>query len=206
MPQRGNVLRPIQLDRCGHFVGARIDHADRIVEPVGNKQSVPVLADCQPARIQPHFDARHNIIRARGEILHKTCGVSMNVKQQSRNVDHGYDLRPAACHINLRFIRGDRHTERLRGVTLQLIQRHLHCLTNVCTEYRNRVFECSAVFQVRQRHKILGMVLSDDAQPAIRGKCCMKHTGNCMKRHAIHHHRTLHIYDGNFRLRCGPIR
>ena len=91
----------------------------------------------------------------------------MNEAQHSRNIDNRHNLRAAAGHVNPRLVRRNRHAKRLRGVALQLIQRHFNGLAHVRAKHRERILERTAVLKVRQRHKTFGMVLGHHAQPPI---------------------------------------
>ncbi len=57
--QNGDTLRPGQRDRRSHAVGARVDHADRVFQPIGHKQLAAIAAqrqlraDCAPPECAP---------------------------------------------------------------------------------------------------------------------------------------------------------
>ncbi len=105
--------------------------------------------------------------------------------QQPRHIDDRDHLRAAAGHIDARFVRRNGHAEGLRGIALQLVQRNLHRLAHIRAKERQRIGKCAAVLQMRQRNKILGMILGNHAQPAIGGEGEMEDAGNRVQRHAI---------------------
>ena len=88
-------------------------------------------------------------------------------------------------HVNPRLVRGNGHAERLRGVAVEFIERNLDRLADVRAKDRERIGESAAVFEMRQRDEILGMVFGDSAKTAVGGERQVKDAGNGVQRDAI---------------------
>ena len=112
---------------------------------------------------------------------------------------------PPSSDVEARFIRRNGHAERLRSVAVEFVERNLHRLAHVGAEERERVGEGSAVFQVRQRHQVLGMKLGYRAQPAVCGESHVKYAGNGVQRNAIDNIVALRIDDRDLGFRRRAI-
>ena len=53
------------------------------------------------------------------------------------------------------------------GIALQFVERNFHRLAHIGAEQRERIGERAAMLQMRERNKVLRMVLRDNAEAAI---------------------------------------
>ena len=91
----------------------------------------------------------------------------MNKSHQPRHIHYHNALRAANRHVKPRLVRRNGHAKGLRGVALKLVQRNFNRAAHLRSEHRQRVRECAAVFQMRQRDKVLGMVFGHHAQTTV---------------------------------------
>ena len=129
----------------------------------------------------------------------------MDEAQQLRHVDGDHALRSAGSDIQPRLVWRNDHAEGLRCVALQLVERNLHGLAHVRAKERECVSEGATVFEMRQGHEVLGMVLRHRAQTAVAGECQVKNAGNRVQRNAIHHLRFLRIDHRDLRFGRGAV-
>ena len=107
---------------------------------------------------------------------------------------------PPSSHVETRFIRRDGHAERLRSVALQFVERNLHRLAHIRAKQSERVGKGAAVFEMRQGHKILGVILGHCAKTPVVGEGHVKDAGDGVQRNAIDNLRPFRIDDRDLRL------
>ena len=154
----------------------------------------------------PHRNPRHHVVRARRQILRTRPRMRSRIPEQPRNIDDRNHLRSAACNEHPRLVGSDRNPEWPHRIALQLIQRNFHRLANIRAKQCQRVRECSAVLQMRQRHQVLGMQYGCHAQSSIGRKRHMKTMRDIRQHDAIRHHRARRINHRDLRCRRRPMR
>ena len=132
----------------------------------------------------PHGDAGNHVVGAGGKVIGKGAGCGawprVDEMQESRHIDYGDHLGAFAGDVDARLVRRNRYAEGPRCIALQLIERYFDGLAHIRAEERERIDEVAAVFEMRQRHEILGVIFGDDADAAVRREGEMKYSGDSM--------------------------
>ena len=73
----------------------------------------------------------------------------MNEAKKARNVNREHALRAAHAHVHALRVARNGDAKRLRGVTVELVERNFDGLADARAEERERVSKGAAVLQVR---------------------------------------------------------
>src|SRR5580658_2269442 len=100
------------------------------------------------------------------------CRARMRVDKMKKtlHIDGKNALRTADGNVKSPLVGCKRHAKRLRGVTIEFVERQLDWLSHIRAEKCEGVCECATMFKVGERNHVLRMELCYGAQAAIGSK------------------------------------